>query len=372
MTNAERRLYRTRAGSLIFFVIVLAHVLIGTVLVTAGFASGVSIAASVADWVLPGLLAAVLVVRGLRHPVGVIVALTCDLLPLLVIASAIAVAAAVIERQWALAIEGSALTGAGLATVLPRLVAAGVPAWVADAPSVIVTSANVFVGNRTMQRTASQLLDTDADVIVLNEASDQFMACFDAAGGATQMPYRVIDHEASPDYRTVVAARLPLEAGSGVFVAGPLRLVCARVNVGGSPTSFVGLHLRAAVERRGHSRWLAETAMLADMVRLRHPRVVIAGDFNGTLDRPQIRELVRNGFADAHTTLGRGLLPSLKPAATGPLSWLALLRVDHLLAGPGTRPVSIRNLRMHGSDHHALVAKVAIAQPESRSSNASS
>jgi endonuclease/exonuclease/phosphatase (EEP) superfamily protein YafD len=366
------RVVHTRAGSSLFLAIVFAHVAIGIAIKEDDLTARLPLTATVVNWTVVGLLAALLVVRRLRHAVGVLVALICDLLPLLVLGSAGVVVAAVVEQQWPLVVEAAILTGAGVAAFVPRLVATEAPTWTADAPEFVVASANVFAGNRTPLRTAAVLLATDADVIVMNEASDDFMANFDAIGGATHMPFRVVDRGAATEYRTVIASRRPLMAGSGVVVVGGLRMAQARVEVGSAPVTVLGIHLRAAVERHGHSRWLAETLTLADVVRDAEARVMIAGDFNGTLDRPQLRELLRQGFVDAHESLGRGLQPSLQPAARGPLSRIAVLRVDHLLTGPGSQAVAVRDVRMPGSDHRALVATVAVVQRARCSSSASS
>jgi endonuclease/exonuclease/phosphatase family metal-dependent hydrolase len=88
---------------------------------------------------------------------------------------------------------------------------------------------------------------------------------------------------------------------------------------------------------------------------------IVAGDLNATIDHPQIQALLKLGFQDAPTTLGRRHWTSLRLAASGPLRHLpTAVRVDHVLTGPGTRATQLRVTDAPGSDHIPFVVTIAI------------
>ena len=89
-------------------------------------------------------------------------------------------------------------------------------------------------------------------------------------------------------------------------------------------------------------------------------RVVLVGDFNVTDREPANAELSR-GLRDAHDVAwGAG-------ASWGPLSLrrhgVALVRIDRILAGPGTAPTAFgTDCTFRGSDHCVLHATVAVGR----------
>lgn len=83
--------------------------------------------------------------------------------------------------------------------------------------------------------------------------------------------------------------------------------------------------------------------------------VVIAGDFNSTVDMRQFRDLLQQGYHDAAQHAGRGYLhtycvhPRLPP----------VLAIDHIL----TRNAVVKSVRTEeivGSDHRAVLATICI------------
>jgi endonuclease/exonuclease/phosphatase family metal-dependent hydrolase len=237
---------------------------------------------------------------------------------------------------------------------------------VRSAPRLTIGVANVFVDNRTPQRTAAELVHSGVDVMVVNEMTDRFLECIDDLGGNVWFPYRIVDSGADPEYATAVFSRFPLGDGSGVMVApGPLRMIRAELAVDGAPPlTLIATHLEANIERGGHTRWRVQVRALIDVATKASSRTVIAGDLNASVDRPALDELLQHGYADAHISLGRGLDQSLKLAPRGPLAAFgAVTRVDHLLMGGDVRAVEITRLPAPGSDHVPFAATIAV-RPE--------
>jgi len=85
--------------------------------------------------------------------------------------------------------------------------------------------------------------------------------------------------------------------------------------------------------------------------------VILAGDFNATLDHAQFRRLLRLGHVDAASRAGNGLV-----ATWGPLPYgrPALLAIDHVLVDPRCRVRATSVHRLPGSDHRILYAEVQL------------
>jgi endonuclease/exonuclease/phosphatase (EEP) superfamily protein YafD len=82
------------------------------------------------------------------------------------------------------------------------------------------------------------------------------------------------------------------------------------------------------------------------------PPVILAGDFNATLDHARLREAIARGYVDAAAALGRGLDRTF---LTGPP-----ITIDHVLMDRrcGVSEVKVHSVR--GSDHRAVLAVVRL------------
>jgi endonuclease/exonuclease/phosphatase family metal-dependent hydrolase len=85
--------------------------------------------------------------------------------------------------------------------------------------------------------------------------------------------------------------------------------------------------------------------------------VILAGDFNATLDHAQFRRLLRRGYADAASQDGNGLSPTWGPQ---PGRRPALLAIDHVLTDRRCAILSTSAHVLPGSDHRALYAELRL------------
>jgi endonuclease/exonuclease/phosphatase (EEP) superfamily protein YafD len=102
--------------------------------------------------------------------------------------------------------------------------------------------------------------------------------------------------------------------------------------------------------------WRSDLAALRNWCQSTPTPVVLVGDFNATLDHLEMRSL---GCTDAAAEVGRGLIgtwPTSLPA------WLGV-QIDHVLVGGGITPSSARVLDLPGSDHRAVLARIALPDP---------
>jgi endonuclease/exonuclease/phosphatase (EEP) superfamily protein YafD len=106
--------------------------------------------------------------------------------------------------------------------------------------------------------------------------------------------------------------------------------------------------------RRAVSRWRDELAVLPPPG---DPPVLLAGDYNATLDHAEFRRLLRLGHADAASQAGHGLTPTWGPEPTGRPPLLAF---DHVLVDPTWAVLATSAHPLLGSDHRALFAELRL------------
>jgi endonuclease/exonuclease/phosphatase (EEP) superfamily protein YafD len=137
-----------------------------------------------------------------------------------------------------------------------------------------------------------------------------------------------------PSYASQPAARLDLPSG------GSVQLVCVHPHPPIPPWHGPAV-----------PRWRMELAALPSPGDL---PMILAGDYNATLDHAQFRRLLRLGLVDAASQVGNGLVPTWGPEPNGrPV----LLPFDHVLIDPRCAVLATSTHRLPGSDHRALYAE---------------
>lgn len=284
-----------------------------------------------------------------------------DALPILLLAAWVVMIAALVTRHWLLAGVAAALGVYQLSILVPRMIAARVPRWAKQAPTLEIVVANVFIDNETPEDAARQLVTTSADVVIVVESTSAFMTVFDNVGGKQTYPYRVSDPDDDSDYAVTVVCKHEPGPRSQMTTIGPLRLALADVDVDGISTLVVALNPMATVDPGGHETWKEQIEALKEFVPTLAGPVIIAGDLNTTRYRPEFEELLGLGLRDAIDALGKGLNPSFKLGADGVLATVgAVARLDHALVNDCAFPLSVDNLEPCGSDHLPFKLRVAI------------
>jgi endonuclease/exonuclease/phosphatase (EEP) superfamily protein YafD len=83
--------------------------------------------------------------------------------------------------------------------------------------------------------------------------------------------------------------------------------------------------------------------------------VIVAGDFNATVDMKPFRRLLHNGFRDAAEQSGAGLVATYPADSAIP----PLIGIDHILTFNSTAR-DARSVRIPGSDHLGVMAYVDV------------
>jgi len=318
-------------------------------------------------WVVCAALLAVVVTRWLQRltsvEAGPGLALAYDGLPVLLVAAWGVALLAGLTGHWLLATVAGALCGYHVALLVPRLLSSVTPPWVRHAPRFRLLVANVFIDNKTPEAAAQQLVESGSDVVIIVESTRPFMTLFDRLGGRSAYPTRVFDPDDTSDYAVTIATSHELGPRSEVRVIGPLRVAIADIEVGGVATLVVALNPMATVDPNGLETWKQQIAALAELLPTLAGPMVVAGDLNTTRYRPGFEEILALGLHDAIDSLGKGLNPSFKVSASGPLAVAPLVRLDHALADDDVHSVAMRNLDACGSDHVPFEIELAVRPP---------
>lgn len=228
----------------------------------------------------------------------------------------------------------------------------------ADDVPLRLVSANVLYANRDVVELADDVAAEGADVVLLQEVTPRVLRDLRSSSLWSAYPYRSL-------------APRPLFEGAATFSRLPITRGCS-VDVGGSPMLVTDLQTRAGALRvvnvhvvapltdADAAIWAGQFPALARLVDDSPDPVVMAGDFNATLDHDPLDALVTGDVRDAFTVAGTGL------GATWP-TWgngiPPLMRLDHVLVGGSVEVGSLTEEPSVGSDHARLVAELGISPP---------
>ncbi len=280
-----------------------------------------------------GLLPDLLGLDG-RSPFAQLVAFRPTLLAgLVVLAVGATVAAGVRKRGWTLAVGLLAVAAVGTVMVAPRALA-GVTVPEPDAPTrpaLTVLSFNTYEGQADVDALAALIRDTKPDLIALPESAGRFR---------DKLAPLVPDYRFSPsqergrDVQGVTAAVRADLGDVAVQVDRSTGFPSVTVSGGGLGTlRFVAFH-SVAPTPGAVPQWRSDLAAVGRWCA--DPQsgpVIVAGDFNSTLDHSVFRSAT-TGCTDAAERAGEGLVgtwPSRSPR------WLGT-QIDHVLVRGGITP----------------------------------
>lgn len=275
-------------------------------------------------------------------------ALLLSLLSLLVV---------VLLRRW-LAAGFLMIAVLGLAVlVLPREI--GGPEEVPGGRSVRVLTFNMAKGNANSTELLELARVRDADLVFLQEVSRSKVEEIRRAGMDASYPHQVTDVTENMGggaifSRWPLRALEPLEAG---------RQPRAAVVVPDSiPIEVVSVHPTAPIRPGSTRDWDEDYESMPEAFSGDLP-LVLAGDFNATLDHANLRELIDTGYRDAAEVTGDGLVTTWPSRLKLPLP----VTIDHVLAEKGISFSEYDVEKVRGSDHRAVFAELLLPPVPSRS-----
>lgn len=235
------------------------------------------------------------------------------------------------------------------ATVVPRLVTDDQPT--VFGPQLTVMTANLYLGRADAVALLDMVRAYDVDVLSLQELSPAMVSDLDKAGIDRVLPYRLFEAQRGAS-GSGLASKYPLQPTQ---IADPATFAqpSAIVDLPGvvDPEVMV-VHTAPGVEDQWAATWKAELAELPAAGAKDRPRMLV-GDFNATLDHPDLREVISRGYVDAGERRGSGMTPTW-PAGI----WPPPVSIDHVLVDARCAVVDYQVHDLPGSDHRAVVAWV--------------
>jgi len=221
-----------------------------------------------------------------------------------------------------------------------------------SAPEFRLITFNIWHHNAETARIASFLEHSEADVVVIQEATPMHARLLRQQ--LASYPYSMLD--GTLDDGTIIFSRWPIEAAQYVALAeGGARAASINVRWRDHAIQVMGVHLHwplGAQVSRFRNAELVGLAALAKGVEL-HP-LLVAGDFNITPWSSFYRQFVRDSeLSDAD--LGQRLQASW-PSILGPFG----LRIDHCLHSEHWDVIATRTGPELGSDHLPVIVDLRL------------
>lgn len=256
-------------------------------------------------------------------------------------------AAGLLMRRWIFGGVVLAFAMITSATVVPRMVAHEQPR--VFGPRITVMTANLYVGRADAVAVLDLVRQHNVDVLSMQELSPAMVQDLERAGIDRVLPYRLFEPQRGAA-GSGLASKYPLQP---VQIADPATFAqpSAVVDLPGvvDPEVLV-VHSAPGVEQPG--AWKAELAELPGTTTKSRPRVLL-GDFNATLDHPDLRDVLSRGYVDVAERHGSGLTPTWPSGI-----WPPPVTIDHILVDALCAVVDYQVFDLPGSDHRAAVATI--------------
>jgi len=274
--------------------------------------------------------------------------------PYAALSSPLPVVVGLLVRRWVVAGVAAVAMLAFAIALVPRAVAGPEPD--AQGPRLVVMSSNLYLGQADARAVLRIAREHDVDVWSLQELRPRLMARLDRAGAERTFPERVLDPREGA-------------SGSGVLSRTPLRAVDTSPNRkghaepevelrvdGAPPVRIKAVHPAPPVNAIAAPYWQDALAALPSSDG-RGDVQILAGDFNATLDHPELRALLDRGYTDAADAVGKGFVwtwPARRRTRALPLT------IDHVLVDERVKVEKVEVVRVPGSDHRAVIATLRL------------
>jgi endonuclease/exonuclease/phosphatase (EEP) superfamily protein YafD len=264
------------------------------------------------------------------------------------------VAGAAARDRWAMVVSAAAALVL-VSAVAPRAWGAG------DSRAGLelrVMTANLRVGGADAATIVRLVRDNRVDLLAVQELTPQAQANLTQAGLDALLPYRVADPEPLA-IGSALYARAELTDGQAPAGPGGFVEATATLQLEGAEPLVVGSVHPCAPYTAAHQRCWRQGLDDEPRATANGPQRLLMGDFNATLDHPELRRLINSGYRDAAATVGAGLEPSW------PADLLPVITLDHILADSriGIRTASVRQIP--ATDHRAVYAVLTLPHEQS-------
>jgi endonuclease/exonuclease/phosphatase (EEP) superfamily protein YafD len=260
-------------------------------------------------------------------------------------------------RRYLLAGVAALVVLAQILFLVPELTAAtALPTWAATAPSIRILDANVYYVNPSMAGYAKEIRAFKPELVTMEEATVPHVRQLVKSGALDRLPYRFEVKRYDPR-AFLIASRYRLSGSHVVSFEGLPLVVQTTIHLPSGPQTLWVIHTSAPVED-SFAGWKASLAEIARLVRARGPhRMLLIGDFNATWNNKGFHAILDAGLVDGAAARGHPFAMTWSQTKR-PLP--PLVRIDHILTGPGVTVTRIATGDGPGSDHRDLLATVAV------------
>ena len=271
--------------------------------------------------------------------------------PYVLLLSLIALLIVVLCRRW-LAAGFLLIACLALAlAVLPREI--GGPETVPGGQPVRVMTINLGVGYAHADEIAELARVRDVDLVAVQELTPAEASGLDRAGFATDYPHRILQTGTDASGGGIYSRWPLVDRGS---LTAEFHQPVADVRIPASiPIEFVSVHPMAPTTPARTSQWASEYKSLPEASSARLP-LVLAGDFNATLDHRNLRDLIDTGYRDAAEVTGSGLVTTWPSR----IEWKLPVTLDHVLAEKGISFSQYDVEKVAGTDHRAVIVELVM------------
>lgn len=259
-------------------------------------------------------------------------------------------------RRRLLTLVALTVTAASLWVYVPRFV--GPPDPQMPVVDVRVLTANLGMGQADPSVLVAVAAD-GADVVAVQELTPEAADALSVAGMDAEFPYRVLS-PAPVASGIGLWSRHPI-VGSGRIDGYGLPILGARLRIPGVvvDTTVLSVHL-VAPWPAPIDQWRRDIGLFAGTLRevgqaAGAGAVIVAGDFNATVDMTPFRRLLDEGYRDTASSAGAGLASTYPGREGRP----ALIGIDHILVR-NCSAATAHTVRVPGADHRGLVATVGV------------
>ena len=310
------------------------------------------IALTVVCWVtvVPFALWAAVRLFGLeaRYPWVKLIAFTPYVLGLALVALLVVV----LLRRWAPSAVAALAVVVLAVSVLPRALG-GPDEPVTGGRTMSLIAFNLAKGKADLNQLLKISRDREVDLLSLQEVTPAAAVGFREAGFRRVFPYAVV--KTSPDAGgAALFSRFPI-----IYAGRPAtRAIQPRAIVRAPDTvlfELMSVHPNAPAGPITTPQWESDFELLPS-AGVTGPPLVLAGDFNATLDHRNLRDLIGTGYRDAGDVTGSGLVPTWPSK----LKWPLPVTIDHVLVEPPLRITGYVVIAIRGSDHRAVLTGLSV------------
>jgi endonuclease/exonuclease/phosphatase (EEP) superfamily protein YafD len=263
------------------------------------------------------------------------------ILPTTIVTLLIALFAAFRKKWW---VAQAALLGCAIMAL--QIQAPHVDTITTDADRAFrVFHMNVLQPNTAFDAAIAQALDSDADVISVQEVGPEW-ACALNEGLLQRCPFVHLEPR-SNCYGIALFSKWPFQCVRTITVQGA-PFIEAFLAVDGMPIRLLAVHATSPITYGHFRRRNEQLNRLSDHLAHSDTATILVGDLNTVpWDKAFMRFCSRSGLRST-TPMMQRTWPSIGP--------LAVIPLDHVLVSSGIRPVGLRTASVAGSDHRALIA----------------